>query len=111
MPNAAVQRYVESEGFSRVVLVALGGKPIFRRGFGYRDREQRIPDEPDTKFRIGASPHRPGAGGGCAPPATWQRSIAAPSYFASLTTAASVYESTRGVSVNPLRRPQVFVSK
>jgi D-alanyl-D-alanine carboxypeptidase len=51
---AVVQRYVESDGFSGAVLVALDGKPIFRRGFGYADREQRIPNAPDTKFRIGS---------------------------------------------------------
>jgi CubicO group peptidase (beta-lactamase class C family) len=51
---AVVQRYVESDGFSGAVLVAVGGKPIFRQGFGFADHERRIPNAPDTRFRIGS---------------------------------------------------------
>jgi D-alanyl-D-alanine carboxypeptidase len=40
--------------FSGVVLVARDGKPIFQRAIGLADREQGIPNQPQTKFRIGS---------------------------------------------------------
>jgi D-alanyl-D-alanine carboxypeptidase len=39
---------------SGVVLVARDGKPIFQRAIGLADREQGIPNQPQTKFRIGS---------------------------------------------------------
>jgi D-alanyl-D-alanine carboxypeptidase len=40
--------------FSGVVLVARDGKPIFQRAIGLADRERGIPNQPQTKFRIGS---------------------------------------------------------
>jgi CubicO group peptidase (beta-lactamase class C family) len=40
--------------FSGVVLVARDGKPIFQRAIGLADREQGIPNQLQTKFRIGS---------------------------------------------------------
>lgn len=38
--------------FTGVVLVAVDGQPVFRRAFGYANRDWDIPNTPDTKFRI-----------------------------------------------------------
>jgi D-alanyl-D-alanine carboxypeptidase len=40
--------------FAGVVLVARDGKPIFQRAIGLADREQGIPNQLQTKFRIGS---------------------------------------------------------
>jgi CubicO group peptidase (beta-lactamase class C family) len=40
--------------FSGVALVARDGKPIFHRAIGLADREQGIPNQLQTKFRIGS---------------------------------------------------------
>lgn len=40
--------------FSGSVLVAEKGKVIFKKGYGMADIEWGIPNEPDTKFRIGS---------------------------------------------------------
>ena len=40
--------------FSGVVLVARGGTPIFQKALGLADREQGIPNQLSTKFRIGS---------------------------------------------------------
>jgi CubicO group peptidase (beta-lactamase class C family) len=40
--------------FSGVVMVARGGKPIFQKAIGLADREQGIPNQLQTKFRIGS---------------------------------------------------------
>ncbi len=51
---ALVQSYVDTDRFSGAVLVALDGKPIFRQGFGFANREWGIPNTPETKFRTGS---------------------------------------------------------
>lgn len=51
---AAVQSHLEAERFSGAVLVAVDGKAIFRQGFGFADRAQRIPNTPETRFRTGS---------------------------------------------------------
>ncbi|MBX9626198.1 MAG: beta-lactamase family protein [Gemmataceae bacterium] len=38
--------------FSGTVLVAVDGRPIFRRAYGYANRDWDIPNTPDTRFRI-----------------------------------------------------------
>ncbi|MBX9583574.1 MAG: beta-lactamase family protein [Gemmataceae bacterium] len=38
--------------FSGVVLVAVDGRPVFRRACGFANRDWDIPNTPDTKFRI-----------------------------------------------------------
>jgi D-alanyl-D-alanine carboxypeptidase len=52
--HAAVQALVEKNEFSGAVLVAKGGKPLFREGFGLANREHDVPVKPDTIFRLGS---------------------------------------------------------
>lgn len=40
--------------FNGSALVAENGTVIFKKGFGYADMEWNIPNEPDTKFRLGS---------------------------------------------------------
>lgn len=40
--------------FNGSVLVADGGKVIYKKGFGMANMEWEIPNQPDTKFRIGS---------------------------------------------------------
>ena len=40
--------------FSGAVLLARGGKPIFEAAYGLGDRDRRIPNTLDTRFRIGS---------------------------------------------------------
>lgn len=49
-----MQRYYDYRLFNGTVLVAEGGKVIYRKGFGMADMEWNIPNTPDTKFRIGS---------------------------------------------------------
>ncbi|MBA3442260.1 MAG: serine hydrolase, partial [Pyrinomonadaceae bacterium] len=50
-----VMRLSHSYGqFNGVVLVAEGGKVIYRKGFGLANMEWNIPNEPDTRFRLGS---------------------------------------------------------
>jgi D-alanyl-D-alanine carboxypeptidase len=44
--------YVDKDAFSGAVLVALGGKIVVSRAFGYANREWQVPATTDTKFRI-----------------------------------------------------------
>jgi CubicO group peptidase (beta-lactamase class C family) len=50
--SAFVNRLVEADAFSGVVLIARDGKPIFERAYGYADREKRIPNGMNTRFRL-----------------------------------------------------------
>jgi CubicO group peptidase (beta-lactamase class C family) len=52
--DALVQDYVRTELFTGTVLVARGGKPLFRKGFGAANREWAIANTPATRFRIGS---------------------------------------------------------
>ncbi len=52
--TAIVQGYVAAGEFSGAVIVAVDGAPILRRGFGFVDREARIANTPETRFRIGS---------------------------------------------------------
>jgi D-alanyl-D-alanine carboxypeptidase len=49
-----VRAYVEAGRFSGAVLVAVDGVPLFRRGAGFANREWAVPNQPNTKFRIGS---------------------------------------------------------
>jgi len=40
--------------FSGAVLIAKNGRPLFSRAYGLADRERRIPNTLDTRFRIGS---------------------------------------------------------
>jgi CubicO group peptidase (beta-lactamase class C family) len=40
--------------FSGVVLMAKDGKPFFQKAYGYADREKKVSNKVDTRFRIGS---------------------------------------------------------
>ena len=43
-----------SDRFSGTALVAKNGKPVFTAAYGMADREKKVPNTVDTKFRIGS---------------------------------------------------------
>lgn len=45
---------VAADHFAGAVLVAKDGKPIFEQAYGLADREHKIPNTLDTRFRIGS---------------------------------------------------------
>ncbi len=47
--------YFESGFLNGAVLVAHEGEVIYKKGFGYADIEQEIPNTPGTKFRIAST--------------------------------------------------------
>lgn len=49
-----VKTYFDYRQFTGSVLVAEGGKVIYKKGFGLANREWNIPNTPDTKFRLGS---------------------------------------------------------
>lgn len=49
-----MQKYHELGQFNGTVLVAEEGKVIFKKGYGYANMEWEIPNEPDTKMRLGS---------------------------------------------------------
>ena len=56
-PGAKVDRYLarlQKIGFSGAVLVARNGEVILEKGYGFADRERRIPITPDTVFTVGS---------------------------------------------------------
>jgi len=52
--DALMQKYFENGQFNGSVLVAQNGKAIFEKGYGYANFEWKIPNTPDTKFRLGS---------------------------------------------------------
>lgn len=55
---ASVRKYLDAEAaadrFSGAALVAKNGKVILSQAYGLADREKKIPNQVDTKFRIGS---------------------------------------------------------
>jgi D-alanyl-D-alanine carboxypeptidase len=49
-----LQEQVAKDRFSGAVLIAKGGSPIFQAAYGYADREKRIRNTLNTKFRFGS---------------------------------------------------------
>ena len=49
-----LSRYNEYGQFNGSALVAENGKVIFRKGYGSANMEWNIPNQPDTKFRLGS---------------------------------------------------------
>jgi CubicO group peptidase (beta-lactamase class C family) len=47
-------KYNEYHKFNGAALVAEGGRVILKKGYGYADMEWKVPNKPDTKFRIGS---------------------------------------------------------
>ena len=45
-------KIVENGQFNGSVLVAENGKVIYKKSFGYANMDWKIPNKPDTKFRI-----------------------------------------------------------
>lgn len=52
--RAELDALVAKDTFSGVVLVAKNGKPIFAQAYGMADREKKIANTLDTRFRIGS---------------------------------------------------------
>ncbi|HYP13988.1 MAG TPA: serine hydrolase domain-containing protein [Bryobacteraceae bacterium] len=52
--HAHIQALADQGKFQGSVLVASGGKPVFRRSYGFANAEWEIPNTPDTKFRLGS---------------------------------------------------------
>ncbi|HEY6230672.1 MAG TPA: serine hydrolase [Pyrinomonadaceae bacterium] len=49
-----VSLYNKYDQFNGAVLVAEDGKVIYKKGFGFANMEWNIPNEPDTRFRLGS---------------------------------------------------------
>lgn len=49
-----IQIYHDYGQFNGTALVAVGGKVIFKKGYGLANMEWKIPNKPDTKFRLGS---------------------------------------------------------
>jgi CubicO group peptidase (beta-lactamase class C family) len=49
-----IERAVAEDRFSGAVLVAKDGVPTFAEAYGFGDRERKIPNQLDTRFRIGS---------------------------------------------------------
>jgi CubicO group peptidase (beta-lactamase class C family) len=49
-----ISAYAEYGKFNGSVLVAEKGKVIYKKGFGLADMEWNVPNQPDTKFRLGS---------------------------------------------------------
>ena len=52
--DAYVQRYLDLDIFSGVVLVAQNGKPVYHKAFGYADRSKKVANTIFTHFDIGS---------------------------------------------------------
>lgn len=52
--RAKLTKDVSDDSFSGAVLVARAGKPIFEQAYGLADREKKLPNRLDTRFRIGS---------------------------------------------------------
>lgn len=52
--DALMKLYQEYGQFDGTVLVAEKGKVIYKKGFGLANREWNIPNQPDTRFRLGS---------------------------------------------------------
>ena len=52
--DALVSQYVANGQFNGTVLVAEKGQVVFKKGYGMANMEWKIPNTPDTKFRLGS---------------------------------------------------------
>jgi CubicO group peptidase (beta-lactamase class C family) len=52
--RAKLEQEVAADRFSGAVLLAQNGQPIYSAAFGLADREKKIPNKLDTRFRIGS---------------------------------------------------------
>jgi D-alanyl-D-alanine carboxypeptidase len=49
-----LKRLGDAEVFSGAVVIARDGEPVFAQGYGYAEREKKIPNTPDTPFLLGS---------------------------------------------------------
>ena len=54
MVDALLTSYHDAGLFNGTALVSDGGNVMFKKGYGFADFEWKIPNTPDTKFRIGS---------------------------------------------------------
>lgn len=52
--DQVLQKMTAQDQFSGVVLMAKDGKPFFEKAYGFADRDRKIPNNMDTKFRLGS---------------------------------------------------------
>lgn len=52
--RAEIEALVAADRFSGAVLVAKAGVPIFAQAYGLADRERKLPNTIDTRFRLGS---------------------------------------------------------
>jgi CubicO group peptidase (beta-lactamase class C family) len=52
--DALLTKLTAEDRFSGVVLLAKDGQPFFQKAYGYADREKKIPNDLDTRFRLGS---------------------------------------------------------
>jgi CubicO group peptidase (beta-lactamase class C family) len=52
--DSLLKRHHDVGAFNGAALVAENGKVIFKKGFGLADFEWKVPNAPDTKFRLGS---------------------------------------------------------
>ncbi|HLL94695.1 MAG TPA: serine hydrolase domain-containing protein, partial [Spirosoma sp.] len=52
--DALVSQYVANGQFNGTVLVGEKGQVVFKKGYGMANMEWKIPNTPDTKFRLGS---------------------------------------------------------
>lgn len=52
--KAEIERQAAAEQFSGAVLIARAGKPILQAAYGYADRDKKVRNSVDTRFRFGS---------------------------------------------------------
>ena len=52
--DAKLTRLAAADKFSGAVLIAKDGKPVFQKAYGYADRENKTPNNLETRFRLGS---------------------------------------------------------
>lgn len=52
--DALLEKLTAQDRFSGTVLLAKDGKPFFQKAYGFADREKKVANNIDTKFRIGS---------------------------------------------------------
>src|SRR5262245_51856017 len=50
--NSYLQPYVQSGNFSGAVLAKENGKTVFAKAYGFADRERKVPNTLQTRFRV-----------------------------------------------------------
>jgi CubicO group peptidase (beta-lactamase class C family) len=52
--DALLTKLTAEDRFSGVVLLAKDGRPFFQKAYGYANRDKRIPNDMNTRFRLGS---------------------------------------------------------